>query len=174
MAALEAFHPDRVASRILGMGDVVSLVEEVTEKVDHQKAEKLARKMKKGRNFDMEDLRDQMEQMQNMGGMASLLDKLPGAANLPDAVKNQANDKEVGRTIAMINSMTPHERKFPAVIKGSRKRRIAMGSGVQVQDINRLLKQHMQMSKMMKKMSKGGMKNMLRGMKGQLPPGMGM
>ena len=174
MAALEAFHPDRVASRILGMGDVVSLVEEVTEKVDHQKAEKLARKMKKGKNFDMEDLRDQMEQMQNMGGMASLLDKLPGAANLPDAVKNQANDKEVGRTIAMINSMTPHERKFPAVIKGSRKRRIAMGSGVQVQDINRLLKQHMQMSKMMKKMSKGGMKNMLRGMKGQLPPGMGM
>lgn len=174
MAALEAFHPDRVASRILGMGDVVSLVEEVTEKVDHQKAEKLARKMKKGKNFDMEDLRDQMEQMQNMGGMASLIDKLPGAANLPDAVKNQANDKEIGRTIAIINSMTPHERKFPAVIKGSRKRRIAMGSGVQVQDINRLMKQHLQMSKMMKKMSKGGMKNMLRGMKGQMPPGMGM
>lgn len=174
MAALEAFHPDRVASRILGMGDVVSLVEEVTEKVDHQKAEKLARKMKKGKNFDMEDLRDQMEQMQNMGGMASLIDKLPGAANLPDSVKNQANDKEIGRTIAIINSMTPHERKFPAVIKGSRKRRIAMGSGVQVQDINRLMKQHLQMSKMMKKMSKGGMKNMLRGMKGQMPPGMGM
>lgn len=174
MAALEAFHPDRVASRILGMGDVVSLVEEVTEKVDHQKAEKLARKMKKGKNFDMEDLRDQMEQMQKMGGMASLIDKLPGAANLPDAVKNQANDKEIGRTIAIINSMTPHERKFPAVIKGSRKRRIAQGSGVQVQDINRLMKQHLQMSKMMKKMSKGGMKNMLRGMKGQMPPGMGM
>ncbi len=174
MAALEAFHPDRIASRILGMGDVVSLVEEVTEKVDHQKAEKLARKMKKGKNFDMEDLRDQMEQMQSMGGMASLIDKLPGAANLPDSVKNQANDKEVGRTIAIINSMTPHERKFPAVIKGSRKRRIAMGSGVQVQDINRLMKQHLQMSKMMKKMSKGGMKNMLRGMKGQMPPGMGM
>ncbi len=174
MAALEAFHPERVASRILGMGDVVSLVEEVTEKVDHDKAEKLARKMKKGKNFDLEDMRDQMEQMQNMGGMASLIDKLPGAANLPDAVKNQANDKEIGRTIAMINSMTPHERKFPAVIKGSRKRRIAVGSGVQVQDINRLLKQHLQMSKMMKKMSKGGMKNMLRGMKGQMPPGMGM
>lgn len=174
MAALEAFHPDRVASRILGMGDVVSLVEEVTEKVDHEKAEKLARKMKKGKSFDMEDLRDQMEQMQKMGGMSSLLDKLPGAANLPDAVKNQANDGEIRRTIAIINSMTPHERKFPAVIKGSRKRRIANGSGVQVQDINKLLKQHMQMSKMMKKMSKGGMKNMMRGLKGRMPPGMGM
>lgn len=174
MGALEAFHPDRIASRILGMGDVVSLVEEVTEKVDHEKAEKLARKMKKGKNFDMEDLRDQMQQMQQMGGMASLLDKLPGAANLPDSVKNQANDGEIRRTIAMINSMTPHERKFPAVIKGSRKRRIAMGSGVQVQDINKLLKQHMQMSKMMKKMSKGGMKSMMRGLKGRMPPGMGM
>ena len=174
MVALEAFHPDRIASRILGMGDVVSLVEEVTEKVDHEKAEKLARKMKKGKNFDMEDLRDQMQQMQQMGGMASLLDKLPGAANLPDSVKNQANDGEIRRTIAIINSMTPHERKFPAVIKGSRKRRIAMGSGVQVQDINKLLKQHMQMSKMMKKMSKGGMKNMMRGLKGRMPPGMGM
>ncbi len=174
MAALEAFHPDRVASRILGMGDVVSLVEEVQEKVDHQKAEKLARKMQKGKNFDMSDLRDQMEQMQNMGGMASLIDKLPGAANLPEGVKNQANDTEVRRTIAIINSMTPHERKFPAVIKGSRKRRIAMGSGVQVQDINKLIKQHAQMSKMMKKMAKGGMKKMLRGMQGQMPPGMGM
>ncbi len=174
MGALEAFHPDRVASRILGMGDVVSLVEEVTEKVDHAKAEKLARKMKKGKNFDMEDLRDQMEQMQQMGGMASLLDKLPGAANLPDAVKNQANDGEIRRTIAIINSMTPHERKFPAVIKGSRKRRIATGSGVQIQDVNKLMKQHLQMSKMMKKMSKGGMKNMMRGLKGRMPPGMGM
>jgi signal recognition particle subunit SRP54 len=174
MGALEAFHPDRVASRILGMGDVVSLVEEVQEKVDHQKAEKLARKMQKGKTFDMVDLRDQMEQMLNMGGMSSLLDKLPGAANLPDAVKNQVNDKEIRRTIAIINSMTPHERKFPAVIKGSRKRRIANGSGVQVQDVNKLMKQHAQMSKTMKKMARGGMKKMLRGMKGQLPPGMGM
>ena len=130
--------------------------------------------MKKGKNFDMEDLRDQMEQMQQMGGMASLLDKLPGAANLPDAVKNQANDGEIRRTIAIINSMTPHERKFPAVIKGSRKRRIATGSGVQIQDVNKLMKQHLQMSKMMKKMSKGGMKNMMRGLKGRMPPGMGM
>ena len=174
MDALEAFHPDRIASRILGMGDVVSLVEEVHEKVDHAKADRLARKMQKGKSFDMVDLRDQMEQMQKMGGMASLMDKLPGAANLPDAVKNQTNDKEVRRTIAIINSMTPQERKFPAVIKGSRKKRIAAGSGVQIQDVNRLLKQHLQMSKMMKKMAKGGMKKMLRGMQGQLPPGMGM
>jgi signal recognition particle subunit SRP54 len=174
MAALETFHPDRVASRILGMGDVVSLVEEVQEKVDHQKAEKLARKMQKGKTFDMVDLRDQMEQMLSMGGMSSLIDKLPGAANLPDAVKNQVNDTEIRRTIAIINSMTPHERKFPAVIKGSRKRRIATGSGVQVQDVNKLMKQHAQMSKTMKKMAKGGMKKMLRGMRGQLPPGMGM
>ena len=174
MDALEAFHPDRIASRILGMGDVVSLVEEVHEKVDHAKADRLARKMQKGKSFDMVDLRDQMEQMQKMGGMASLMDKLPGAANLPDAVKNQTDDKEVRRTIAIINSMTPQERKFPAVIKGSRKKRIAAGSGVQIQDVNRLLKQHLQMSKMMKKMAKGGMKKMLRGMQGQLPPGMGM
>ena len=106
--------------------------------------------------------------------MGNLLDKLPGAANLPDAVKNQVNDTEIRRTIAIINSMTPHERKFPAVIKGSRKRRIATGSGVQVQDINKLMKQHAQMSKTMKKMAKGGMKKMLRGMGGRLPPGMGM
>jgi signal recognition particle subunit SRP54 len=174
LTALETFHPDRIASRILGMGDVVSLVEEVQEKVDHQKAEKLARKINKGKTFDMLDLRDQMEQMLKMGGMSSFIDKLPGAANLPDAVKNQANDKEIRRTIAIINSMTPHERKFPAVIKGSRKRRIAMGSGTQVQEVNKLMKQHAQMSKMMKKMARGGMKKMLRGMKGQMPPGMGI
>ncbi len=174
LTALETFHPDRIASRILGMGDVVSLVEEVQEKVDHQKAEKLARKINKGKTFDMLDLRDQMEQMLNMGGMSSFIDKLPGAANLPDAVKNQANDKEIRRTIAIINSMTPHERKFPAVIKGSRKRRIATGSGTQVQEVNKLMKQHAQMSKMMKKMARGGMKKMLRGMKGQMPPGMGI
>lgn len=174
LTALETFHPDRIASRILGMGDVVSLVEEVQEKVDHQKAEKLARKINKGKTFDMVDLRDQMDQMLNMGGMSSLLDKLPGAANLPDAVKNQANDSEIRRSIAIINSMTPHERKFPAVIKGSRKRRIAAGSGTQVQEINKLIKQHAQMSKMMKKMARGGMKKMLRGMKGQMPPGMGI
>ncbi|MEE9321767.1 MAG: signal recognition particle protein [Granulosicoccus sp.] len=172
--ALEVFHPDRVASRILGMGDVVSLVEEVTAKVDHDKAEKFARKMKKGKNFDLNDLKEQLEQMANMGGMASMLEKLPGTANLPDAVKNQASDTEFKRMIALVNSMTPQERKYPAILKGSRKKRIAMGAGLQVQDLNRLLKQHQQMSRMMKKMSKGGMAKMMRSMKGQMPPGMGM
>ena len=170
--ALEAFHPDRVASRILGMGDVVSLVEEVTAKVDHTKAEKLAKKIKRGKGFDLVDMRDQLEQMANMGGMAALIDKLPGAADLPDSVKNKANDKEFVRMIALINSMTPQERKHPAIIKGSRRKRIAAGSGCQVQDVNKLLKQHMQMAKMMKKMKGGGMAKMMRGMKGQMPPGM--
>ncbi len=172
--ALEVFHPDRIASRILGMGDVVSLVEEVTEKVDQQKAEKLAKKIKKGKKFDMYDLRDQMEQMMQMGGIGSLLEKMPGAANIPDAVKAQADDGQFKRMIAIINSMTPQERKFPAVIKGSRRKRIALGSGTQVQDVNKLLKQHAQMSKMMKKMSGGGMAKMMRGMKGKMPPGMGL
>ncbi len=171
--ALETFHPDRIASRILGMGDVVSLVEEVTAKVDHAKAEKFANKMKKGKNFDLNDLKEQLEQMANMGGMASLLDKMPGAANIPDAVKNKTDDKEFKRMIALVNSMTPQERKYPAILKGSRKKRIAAGAGLQVQDLNRLLKQHQQMSRMMKKMSKGGMAKMMRGMKGQMPPGMG-
>lgn len=171
--ALEMFHPDRIASRILGMGDVVSLVEEVTAKVDQDKAQKLAKKIKKGRTFDMNDLRDQMEQMMQMGGIGSLLDKMPGAANLPEAVKAQADDKQFSRMVAIINSMTPQERKFPAVIKGSRRKRIAAGSGTQVQDVNRLLKQHAQMSKMMKKMSGGGMAKMMRGLKGRMPPGMG-
>ncbi len=171
--ALEVFHPDRVASRILGMGDVVSLVEEVTAKVDQNKAEKLAKKIKKGKTFNMYDLRDQMEQMMSMGGIGSMLEKMPGAANLPDAVKAQADDSQFKRMIAIINSMTPQERKFPAVIKGSRRKRIALGSGTQVQDVNRLLKQHAQMSKMMKKMSGGGMAKMMRGLKGKMPPGMG-
>ena len=156
------------------MGDVVSLVEEVQAKVDHGKAEKLAKKIKKGKTFDLTDLKDQMEQMANMGGIASLMDKLPGAANLPAAVKNQANDGEIKRMVALINSMTPQERRFPAILKGSRKKRVAAGAGLQVQDLNRLLKQHAQMSKMMKKMSKGGMAKMMRGMQGKLPPGMGM
>lgn len=171
--ALETFHPDRIASRILGMGDVVSLVEEVTAKVDHEKAEKFANKMKKGKNFDLNDLKDQLEQMANMGGMASLMDKMPGAANLPDSVKSKVDDKEFKRMIALVNSMTPQERKYPAILKGSRKKRISAGAGLQVQDLNRLLKQHQQMSRMMKKMSKGGMAKMMRSMKGQMPPGMG-
>lgn len=171
--ALEAFHPDRMASRILGMGDVVSFVEEVHRQVDADKAEKFAKKIKKGKAFDLNDLREQMLQMQKMGGVGALLDKMPGMGNLPEQVKGQASDKEVGRTVAIINSMTPQERRFPAMIKGSRKRRIALGSGVQVQDVNRLLKQHTQMSKMMKKMQGGGMKKMMRALQGRLPPGMG-
>ncbi len=169
--ALEAFHPDRIASRILGMGDVLSLVEEVGRKVDQEKAAKLAKKLQKGKGFDLEDFKEQMLQMANMGGIGGLLDKLPGMGNLPDNVKNQVNDKDIGRLIAIINSMTPHERAFPAVIKGSRKRRIANGSGTQVQDVNKLLKQFTQMQKMMKKMKGGGMKKMMRGMAGRFPGG---
>ena len=171
--ALEAFHPDRIASRILGMGDIVSLAEEVQQTVDHQKAEKLAKKIKGGKGFDMVDLREQMQQMQSMGGLTSLVDKLPGMGKAMDAAKAQAGEGEITRTIAIINSMTSHERRFPAVIKGSRRRRIAIGSGVQVQDVNRLLKRHLQMSKMMKKVARGGMAKMMRGMRGQMPPGMG-
>jgi signal recognition particle subunit SRP54 len=169
--ALEPFHPERMASRILGMGDVLSLVEEVQRKVDHTKAEKLAKKIRKGKGFDLEDFKEQMEQMSSMGGMSSLMDKLPGMGKIPDHVKNQVNDKEMGRLVAIINSMTPHERRFPAVIKGSRKRRIAAGSGTQVQDVNKLLKQFTQMQKMMKKMKGGGMAKMMRGMKGMGGPG---
>ncbi|MEN8170064.1 MAG: signal recognition particle protein [Pseudomonadota bacterium] len=173
--ALEPFHPDRVASRILDMGDVLSLVEEVQDKVDQKQAVKMAEKLRKGKGFDLEDFRDQLRQLQNLGGVGALMDKLPGMSNVPEAAKNQVNDKDFKRLEAIINSMTPHERKRPDVIKGARKRRIAAGSGTQIQDINRLLKQFMQMQKMMKKMSKGGMSKMMRGLgglKGKLPPGM--
>jgi len=166
-AALEVFHPDRMASRILGMGDVLSLVEEIEGKVNKEKAEKLANKLKKGRGFDLEDLREQLEQMMNMGGMAAMLEKLPMPGNInPAALKDSANEKQFRRQIAIINSMTPAERRFPKTINGSRKKRIARGAGLQIQDVNRLLKQHQQMEKMMKKVSKGGMKKMLRGLPG--------
>ncbi len=171
--ALEAFYPDRVASRILGMGDVLSLVEEMEQKLDRSKADKLASKLKKGKGFDLVDFRDQMEQVNQMGGMAGMMDKMPGMSQVPDAVKNQVDDKQVGRLIAIINSMTPQERRFPAVIKGSRKRRIANGSGTQVQDVNKLLKQFAQMQKMMKKMKGGGLKKMMRSLGGRMPPGAG-
>ena len=171
--ALEPFHPDRVASRILDMGDVLSLVEEVQNKVDHKKAEKLAKKLKKGKSFDFNDLKEQFEQMQNMGGMSGLIDKMPGMGGMSEKIKEQVNDREIRRMIAIVNSMTPKERKFPDIIKGSRKRRIAQGCGLQVQDVNRLMKQQLQMKKMMKKMSKGGMAKMMQGMKGKMPPGMG-
>jgi signal recognition particle subunit SRP54 len=167
--ALEAFHPDRMASRILGMGDVLSLVEEIEGKVNREKADNLQKKLKKGRGFDLGDLRDQLEQMMNMGGIGAMLEKLPMPGNLdPAALKNKTSEHQLKRQIAIINSMTPGERRFPKIINGSRKRRIATGAGTQVQDVNRLLKQHLQMEKMMKKMSRGGMKKMLRG----LPPGL--
>jgi signal recognition particle subunit SRP54 len=172
--ALEAFHPDRIASRILGMGDILSLVEQAQENVDHVKAEKLARKVKKGKGFDLEDLRDQFAQMDKMGGLGSLIDKLPGmGAGAAQAMQNPAHNKQMKRMVAIIDSMTPLERRKPEVINGSRKRRMAQGSGTQIQDVNRLLKQHKQMQRMMKKMgSKGGMANMMRGLKGRMPPGM--
>ncbi len=168
MDALEPFHPDRVASRILGMGDMLSLVEEVERKIDRTKAENLAKKLSKGKSFDLEDFREQMIQMQNMGGMASMMDKLPGMGNVPQKALDQVGDKQTGQTIAIINSMTPHERRFPAVLRGARKKRIAAGSGTLVQDVNRLLKQFMQMQKMMKRMKKkGGMRGLMQQMKGQ-------
>ena len=168
-AALEPFHPDRVASRMLGMGDVLSLVEEAERTVDRNKVEKLAGKLKTGQRFDLEDFRDQLQQMIGMGGLSGLLDKLPGVGDIPKEVRNQVNDREVLRMVAMINSMTAQERRHPDVIKGSRRRRIAAGSGTEVQDVNRLLKQFAQMQKMMKRMSKGGMSKMLRGFKGRMP-----
>jgi len=167
--ALEVFHPDRIASRILGMGDILSLVEEAELKVDRDKAEKLAKKLTHGKGFDLEDFREQLQQMRRMGGMGGLLDKMPGVAGLPQGAKERVNDRDLVRLEAIINSMTPRERHFPDIIKASRKRRIAVGAGVQVQDVNRLLKQHMQMRKMMKQFSKGGMGRMMRSLKGRLP-----
>jgi signal recognition particle subunit SRP54 len=169
--ALEPFHPQRIASRILGMGDVLSLIEDVERKVDKDKAQQLAQKMKTGKGFDLQDFKEQLEQMRNMGGMMSLMDKMPGMGNMTAKIKDSANDKQFTQMEAIINSMTPSERQRPDVIKGSRKRRIAMGSGTQIQDVNKMLKQFMQMQKMMKKMSGGGMKKMMRGMGGMMPPG---
>ncbi|TVQ49695.1 MAG: signal recognition particle protein [Gammaproteobacteria bacterium] len=165
--ALEAFHPDRMASRILGMGDVLSLVEEVERKVDQDKARALAGKLKKGKGFDLVDLRDQLGQMLEMGGMDALLDKLPSGlgGGALKAAQAQFDDRQVRRQIAIIDSMTPTERRQPKLINGSRKRRIASGAGLSIPDVNRLLKQHAQMQKMMKKMTKGGgLKNMMRGL----------
>ena len=172
--ALEPFHPDRIASRILGMGDVLSLVEEAERKLDKGKAEKLAKKFKKGKAMDFEDLKDQFQQMRNMGGMASLLDKLPGMGGMMQAVQDPAAMKQMRHMEALIDSMTPKERRDPELIKGSRKRRIAQGAGLDIPDLNRLLKQQKMMAKMMKKMkSSGGMKNMMRGMNGMMGGGGG-
>ena len=170
--ALEPFHPDRLAQRILGMGDVLSLVEEVERKVDQEKAQKLAEKVIKGKRFDLNDMRDQLEQMSNMGGLAGLMDKLPGMGSIPDSVKSKVNDNELKRMVAIIGSMTKKERRHPDLLNGSRKARVARGSGTQPADVNRLLKQYMQMEKMMSKLSKGGSKGLLRQMRGAMK-GMG-
>ncbi|MEC4750173.1 signal recognition particle protein [Methylomicrobium sp. Wu6] len=164
--ALEPFHPDRVASRILGMGDMLSLIEEIEQKVDKEKAQKLVRKIQKGKGFDLEDFREQLVEMQNMGGVGTMLDKLPGMNSVPKDLREKVNDKELARQIAVINSMTPQERRFPDLIKGNRKKRIADGCGQDLNAVNRMLKQFMMMEKMMKKLKAGGnMANMIRGIK---------
>ena len=173
--ALEVFHADRIASRILGMGDVLSLIEEAERKVDKTKAQRFARKMQQGQKFDLEDFRDQLQQMANMGGLSSMLDKLPGMGQLPASAQAQLDDGQFKRMGVIIDSMTLKERRFPDLLNGSRKQRIAAGSGTQIADINRLLKQHKQMQKMMKKVGKkGGMQKMMRGMQGMKFPGGGM
>ena len=173
--ALEAFHADRIASRILGMGDVLTLIEEAERKVDKTKAQRFARKMQQGQKFDLEDFRDQLQQMANMGGLSSMLDKLPGMGQLPASAQAQLDDGQFKRMAVIIDSMTVRERRFPDLLNSSRKQRIASGSGTQLADINRLLKQHKQMQKMMKKVGKkGGMQKMMRGMQGMKFPGGGM
>jgi signal recognition particle subunit SRP54 len=166
--ALEPFYPDRLASRILGMGDVLSLIEDIEDKVDKKKAEALAKKIQKGKSFDLNDLKEQLTQMQNMGGIGAMMDKLPGIGNVPREVRDKVNDKDIARQIAVINSMTPQERKYPDLIKGSRKQRIATGCGQDLHDVNRILKQHKMMEKMMKKFSKGNIANMVRGFKSNM------
>ncbi|WP_185231483.1 signal recognition particle protein [Teredinibacter franksiae] len=169
--ALEPFHPDRIASRILGMGDIMSLIEDAEQKIDKDKAEKLAKKVQAGKRFNLEDLRDQLQQMNNMGGMTAMLEKLPGMGNMAQMAEQANMGSQFKQMDAIIGSMTPGERKNPDILNGSRKRRIIMGSGTQIQDLNRLLKQHKQMAKMMKKMKGGGLQKMMRGMGGMMPGG---
>jgi signal recognition particle subunit SRP54 len=169
MDGLEAFHPERMASRILGMGDIVSLVEEAHARVDAKEAQKLADKFKKGKDFDLEDFKSQLQQMKNMGGIASMADKLPLQLTQMAQSSPELQEKALKRTEAIINSMTPQERRKPELLKASRKRRIAAGAGVQVQEVNRLLTQFEQMQKMMKMMRGGNLQKMLRNMKGMLP-----
>lgn len=168
LTGLEAFHPDRMASRILGMGDVLGLIEEAQRNADQQEAEKLMKKMKSGKSFDLDDFKAQFQQMHKMGGMSALMDKLP--AQFSQAAQNvKVDDKLISRTVGIINSMTKQERTKPEILKASRKRRIATGAGVSVQEVNRLLSQFEQAKKMMKLMNKGGMAKMMRGIKGMLP-----
>lgn len=169
--ALEPFDPERMATRVLGMGDVVALVEQVQRQVDTQEAERLARKVITGKGFDLYDLKGQLEQVQKMGGMTALLDKLPAAAARQGVAPDQG-DKQIRRQIAIINSMTPRERRQPTVVDGSRRRRIARGAGVEVQDVNRLLKQYQEMQRVMKSMKGGGLRRMMGSLRGKgLPPG---
>ena len=172
--ALEPFHPERIASRILGMGDVLSLIEDVERKVDKKKAEKFAKKVAKGKRFDLEDLREQLQQMKQLGGMESMMDKLPGMGNMAQMTQQKDMTGQFSKMEYIIDSMTPKERANPDILNGSRKRRITQGSGTSIQDLNRLLKQHKQMGKMMKKMKGKGMQNMMRGLGGGMPPGGGL
>ena len=166
---LDVFHPDRVASRILDMGDVLSLVEQVEQQVDKDAATRLAEKVAKGRKFDLNDMREQLGQMEGMGGISGLMDKLPGLGQVPEHLKQQVQQgKEVPRMIAIINSMTKKERRNPALLNGSRRKRIAAGAGVTPADVNRMMKQYQQMEKMMGKMARGGMKGMMRGLQGMM------
>jgi signal recognition particle subunit SRP54 len=168
ITGLEVFHPERMASRILGMGDVLSLIEEAHKQVDVEAAQRLAKKVKTGKGFDLEDFKSQLGQMRKMGGMQGLLDKMP--SQLAQAVQGkQVDDRAIGRLEGIINSMTPAERAHPDLLKASRKRRIAAGSGVSVQEVNRLLAQFEQTQKMMKMVAKGGLQKMLRGLRGNLP-----
>ena len=171
LGGLEVFHPDRMASRILGMGDVLSLIEDAQRNVDVDEAEKLAKKLKSGKGFDLEDFKQQIGQMKKMGGVTAMLDKLPGQL-AQAAGKAQMDERQIRRIEGIINSMTPQERAKPELLKASRKRRIAAGAGVSVQEVNRLLAQFEQTQKMMKMMAKGGMAKMMRSMKGMLPGGM--
>jgi signal recognition particle subunit SRP54 len=166
--ALEPFYPDRIASRILGMGDMLGLIEEIEQRVDKEKAEKLVKKIQKGKGFDLEDFREQLQQMQSMGGVGSMLDRLPGINTISQEMKDKVNNKELSRQIAVINSMTMQERRYPDLIKGNRKKRIATGCGQQLSDVNRILKQFLTMQKMMKRFKKGNMANMIRGIKGNM------
>jgi signal recognition particle subunit SRP54 len=168
---LDVFHPDRAAKRILDMGDVLSLVEQVQSSVDGEKAAKFAEKVAKGKKFDLNDMREQLQQMQNMGGIAGLMDKLPGMGQVPEHVKSQVTGKEVPRMVAIIDSMTKKERRNPALLNGSRRARVARGSGTSPSQVNQLLKQYQQMEKMMAKLAGGGLKGMMRGMKGLMGPG---
>ena len=171
---LEPFHPDRLASRILGMGDFLSLIEDVEKKVDKQKAQRLAQKIKRGKRFDLEDFKEQLQQMKNMGGIGNLLEKMPGMmSGMAQAAAGKVDDSMFVRMEAIINSMTMQERRNPDLLNGSRKRRITQGSGTNIQDLNRLIKQHKKMQLVMKKMKGGKMANMLRGLGGMNPPGGG-